>query len=274
MTNLFRHSFLVFGILIIMFPIYFAFTASTHTHTALMQAPLPLLPGGQALENYGQLLLQDVKGMTISVTRMMLNSFIMAFGIALGKTTISILSAFAIVFFRFPFRNVAFFLIFLTLMLPIEVRIVPTFQVVSNLNLYNTYGGMVIPLLTSATATFLFRQFFSTIPKELVEAAKMDGATPLKFFFNILLPLSRTHIAALFVILFIYGWNQYLWPLLVVNQDSLYTIVISIKRMIGIDGVTYWNMVMSMTCLAMLPPLLVIILMQRLFIKGLIETEK
>jgi sn-glycerol 3-phosphate transport system permease protein len=192
-----------------------------------------------------------------------------------GKIAISIISAFAIVYFRFPFRVLAFWLIFITLMLPVEVRIVPTFKVVADLGLLNSYAGLSIPLIASATATFLFRQFFLTIPDELTEAARVDGASPTRFFMDILLPLSRTNIAALFVILFIYGWNQYLWPLLMTTDTGYYTVVMGIKRMAEVaDSVPRWNVVMATVVLAMLPPVLVVVLMQRWFVKGLVETEK
>lgn len=206
---------------------------------------------------------------------MMFNSLIMALAIAIGKIVISVLSAFAVVYFRFPFRGLAFWCIFITLMLPVEVRIVPTFQVVADLGMLNSYAGLSIPLIASATATFLFRQVFLTIPDELTEAARIDGAGPMKFFRDILLPLSRTNIAALFVILFIYGWNQYLWPLLITTSSDYYTIVAGIKRMAdAVDGLPQWHLVMATAMLAMIPPVIVVVAMQRLFVKGLVETEK
>ncbi len=206
---------------------------------------------------------------------MMLNSLISAVVIAVGKISISILSAFAIVYFRFPLRNFFFWMIFITLMLPVEVRILPTYKVVADLGLLDTYAGLTLPLIASATATFLFRQFFMTIPDELVEAARIDGAGPMRFFKDVVLPLSKTNIAALFVILFIFGWNQYLWPLLITTQETMYTTVIGIKRMIvGGDAATEWNLVMATAILALLPPALVVILMQKWFVKGLVDTEK
>ncbi len=214
-------------------------------------------------------------GSHAAVGSMLFNSTVMALVVPLGKIAISIISAFAIVYFRFPLRNFFFWMIFITLMLPVEVRIIPTYQVVSDLGLLNTYAGLTVPLIASATATFLFRQFFLTIPDELAEAARIDGAGPMHFFRDILLPLSRTNIAALFVILFIYGWNQYLWPLLVTSEESMYTTVIGIKRMIvGSDAANEWNLVMATAMLAMLPPALVVVLMQRWFVKGLVDTEK
>jgi sn-glycerol 3-phosphate transport system permease protein len=195
--------------------------------------------------------------------------------IAAGKIAISLLSAFAVVYFRFPGRMLAFWLIFVTLMLPVEVRIIPTFQVMVDLSLTNSRAGLIVPLMASATATLLFRQFFLTIPREYVEAAKVDGAGPLRFFRDVVLPLSVTNIAALFVILFIYGWNQYLWPLLIINERSLETIVVGLTKMIGTgDSQNEWNIIMATAVMAMLPPVAVVVLMQRWFIKGLTETEK
>jgi sn-glycerol 3-phosphate transport system permease protein len=214
-----------------------------------------------------------VRGTPVGV--MMLNSLVMALAIALGKIAISILSAYAVVYFSFPGRMLAFWMIFVTLMLPVEVRIVPTYQVVVDLGLFDSYAGLIVPLIASATATLLFRQFFLTIPDELVEAAKIDGAGPLRFFWDVVLPLSRTNIAALFVILFIYGWNQYLWPMLITRSKGLETIVIGITKMIGTgDAQNDWNLIMATTILAMLPPVLVVVFMQRWFVKGLVDSEK
>lgn len=274
--NALSHLILVLGVLTVVLPVYVALIASTHGPNDFLSGVVPMLPGAHALDNYGAMLSQ---GLSTSgappLGPMMVNSLIMALSIATGKIAISILSAFAIVYFRFPFRVLAFWLIFITLMLPVEVRIVPTFQVVASLSLLNNYAGLTIPLIASATATFLFRQFFLTVPDELIEAARVDGAGPMKFFKDILLPLSRTNIAALFVILFIYGWNQYLWPLLVTTDTKFYTVVMGIKRMAAYaDADPQWNLVMAAVVLAMLPPIVVIVAMQRLFIRGLIETEK
>jgi len=237
---------------------------------------MSMLPGAHTVENYTRALTQGSSlGSTAPVARMMWISFVTAMVIALGKIAISLLSAFAVVYFRFPGRMLCFWAIFVTLMLPVEVRIVPTYEVVSSLGMLNSYAGLTIPLIASATATFLFRQFFLTVPDELVEAARIDGAGPMRFFRDILLPLSRTTIAALFVIQFIYGWNQYLWPLLVTTQENMYPVVIGIKRMIvGGDAVTEWNLVMATAVLAMIPPALVVILMQKWFVKGLVDSEK
>ena len=270
------HLVLILGLLLVALPIWVAFVASTHEPFVLLSGTTPLLPGDQFWENYSTALGQGVAATgSVSVGKMMFNSLVMALSIAIGKIIISLLSAYAIVYFRFPFRMTVFWLIFITLMLPVEVRIVPTFKVVADLGMLNSYAGLSIPLIASATATFLFRQFFMTVPDELVEAARMDGAGPLKFFWDILLPLSRTSIAALFVILFIYGWNQYLWPLLVTTDDDFYTIVMSIQRMVRVpDATPQWHLVMATSILAMLPPVLVVVIMQKLFVKGLVESEK
>jgi sn-glycerol 3-phosphate transport system permease protein len=272
----FSHLVLIGGVLLVVFPIWITFVASTHTAQVVFQAPMPIWPGDQLLENYTTVLGSGVEAAgSEPVATMMLNSLVMALGIALGKIAISILSAFAIVYFRFPFRMLCFWTIFLTLMLPVEVRIIPTFEVVAALGMLNSYPGLIVPLIASATATFLFRQFFMTVPDELTEAARIDGAGPLKFFWDILLPLSRTNLAALFVILFIFGWNQYLWPLLITTDESMYTVVMGIKRMVEVtDAQPHWHLVMAVTMLAMLPPVAVVLVMQRWFVKGLIEPEK
>jgi|TARA_B100000745_G_scaffold18847_1_gene13183 sn-glycerol 3-phosphate transport system permease protein len=273
--NALTHLLLIFGIIVVIFPIYIALVTSTHEAEDILTTVQPWF-GSEMLENYGTVLQKGkVSASGIPVGMMMWNSLIMALGIVVGKITISILSAFAIVYFRFPLKNLCFWTIFLTLMLPVEVRILPTYAVVANLGLLNSYAGLTLPLIASATATFLFRQFFMTVPEELAEAARVDGAGPMKFFFDILLPLSRTNLAALFVILFIYGWNQYLWPLIVTTDESMTTIVMGIQRMLYVaDAIPEWNITMATAILAMLPPLLVVIVMQRLFVKGLVETEK
>ncbi len=266
------HLGLIAGIAVLCFPIYLAFVASTVTQADIVRPPMPLIPGSHFVENYRDAL---VSGMNAPVWRMMLNSMVMALGITIGKISISIISAYAIVYFRFPGRSVCFWLIFLTLMLPVEVRIVPTYEVVAGFGLLNSYGGLILPLIASATATFLFRQLFMTIPDEMVEAARIDGAGPIRFFFDILLPMSRTNIAALFVILFIYGWNQYLWPLLITTDPDMNTVVMGIKQMFPSgDDYANWPVIMATTMMAMVPPVLVVVLMQKLFVKGLIEQEK
>jgi sn-glycerol 3-phosphate transport system permease protein len=275
--TVFCHVVLMIGILVVAFPLYVTFVASTRTLDEILTVPMPLLPGDQFWQNYSQALSTGTtRGVTTGpVGRMMLNSLVVALAIAFGKIAISIIASFAIVFFRFPLRNFFFWMIFITLMLPVEVRIIPTFKVVSDLGLINSYVGLTLPLIASATATFLFRQFFLTVPDELAEAARIDGAGPLRFFWDVILPLSKTSIAALFVIQFIYGWNQYLWPLLITTDESMATAVIGIKRQINTgDALTEWHLVMATAMLALVPPALVVVLMQRWFVKGLVETEK
>ena len=270
------HLILLVGLAIVVLPVYIALIASTHGPNDFLSGIVPMLPGEHAWENYSTMLGAGLsRAGAPPLGPMLFNSLLMAMLVAIGKIAISIISAYAIVYFRFPFRVIGFWLIFMTLMLPVEVRIMPTYKVVADLSMLNSYAGLTIPLIASATATFLFRQFFLTVPDELVEAARVDGAGPVKFFFDILLPLSRTNIAALFIILFIYGWNQYLWPLLITTDTRYYTVVMGIKRMAAYaDAEPNWNLVMAAVILAMLPPVLVIIFMQRLFVRGLIETEK
>ncbi|AWC22286.1 Lactose transport system permease protein LacG [Aminobacter sp. MSH1] len=270
------HLVLVLGILIVAFPIYYTFVASTHSLQTILRPPLPLLPGDRFVENYSEALFGGVGRIGgVSVATLLFNTTVVALGIAIGKIIISLLSAYAIVFFRFPLRMTFFWLIFITLMLPVEVRILPTYKVMVDFGLIDTYTGLIVPLIASATATLLFRQFFLTIPGELVEAARVDGAGPWRFFWDILLPLSRTNIAALFVILFIYGWTQYLWPLLVTNRNDMNTIVIALRKMISFaDADTEWHLVMVTSMLAIVPPILVVVLMQRWFVRGLVDTEK
>lgn len=266
------HVFMILGVLIIFFPIWLAFVASTVTQPEIVKPPMPLWPGDQLWENYSKAFFS---GINVPVSTMLVNSFIMAISIAVGKIIISLLSAFAIVYFRFPGRNFFFWMIFLTLMLPVEVRIVPTYEVVASFGMLNSYSGLIFPLIASATATFLFRQFFLTIPDELAEASRVDGASPMRFFLDIVLPMSRTNIAALFVILFIYGWNQYLWPLLITTEPEMNTIVMGIKQMFPSgDDVAEWPVIMATSILAMIPPVIVVVSMQRLFIRGLVDSEK
>ncbi len=266
------HVAMIVGVLVIFFPIWLAFVASTVSQPEIVRPPMPVWPGDQFIENYTAALFS---GVNVPVAVMLGNSLIMAVGIAVGKIIISLLSAFAIVYFRFPGRNFFFWLIFITLMLPVEVRIVPTYEVIAGFGMLNSYSGLIFPLIASATATFLFRQFFLTVPDELAEAARVDGARPMRFFWDILLPMSRTNIAALFVILFIYGWNQYLWPLLITTDPSMNTIVMGIKQMFPSgDDVADWPVIMATSILAMIPPVVVVISMQKLFIRGLVDSEK
>jgi sn-glycerol 3-phosphate transport system permease protein len=270
------HAVLIAGLMLVLFPIYVAFVASSHELPDILEAPMTLAPGSRLVANFAEALSAGTaKTSGQPVTAMLANSLVMALVIAAGKIAISLPSAYAVVFFRFPLRRACFWAIFVTLMLPVEVRIIPTYKIVADLSLIDTYGGLTLPLVASATATLLFRQFFLTIPDELVEAAKIDGAGPWRFLVDTVIPLSRTNIAALFVILFIYGWNQYLWPLLVTNSPSMTTIVIGIRQMIGNgDTQTEWHIVMATALLAILPPVAVVVLMQRWFVRGLVEAEK
>lgn len=270
------HATLILGVLLVAFPIWIVFVTSTQRPEDVLTAPIPIWFGDRLIETYTSVLGTGFKASSSGpVGPMLLNSLIMALVIAAGKIVISITSAFAIVYFRFPCRMLAFWIIFITLMLPVEVRILPTYEVVAQLGMLNSMVGLTLPLIASATATFLFRQFFLTVPEELTEAARVDAAGPLRFFKDILLPLSKVNIAALFVILFIYGWNQYLWPLLITTDSSMETIVMAIDKMIEAgDTVPEWPFIAAVTMLAMLPPVAVVLLMQRWFVKGLIETEK
>ncbi|GLK64592.1 MULTISPECIES: sn-glycerol-3-phosphate ABC transporter permease UgpE [Paracoccus] len=274
--RLIAHLWMVLGVIVVAFPVYYVFVASTHSLQTILRPPLPLLPGSEVVRNYSEAFSGGVSRIGgVSLWRLLANTTIVAMGIALGKIAISMASAYAIVFFRFPLRMACFWLIFITLMLPVEVRIQPTYKVMVDLGLINTYPGLILPLIASATATLLFRQFFMTIPDELLEAARVDGAGPWRFFKDILWPLSLTNVAAIFVIQFIYGWTQYLWPLLVTNSNEMNTIVIALKKMVSFaDADTPWHLVMVTSVLAILPPILVVVLMQRWFVKGLVETEK
>ncbi|HEX6708133.1 MAG TPA: sn-glycerol-3-phosphate ABC transporter permease UgpE [Albitalea sp.] len=272
------HLVLLLGVLIVAFPVWLTFVGSTHTAEEIASSrPMTIVPGTNMVESYKTALFGGKTSFGSNIPAaapMMWVSLVSALVISIGKIAISLLSAFAIVYFRFPFRSLVFWMIFVTLMLPVEVRIGPTYAVVSNLGMLNTYAGLTVPLIASATATFLFRQFFLTVPDELAEAARIDGAGPLRFFKDVLLPLSRTSIAALFVIQFIYGWNQYLWPLLVTTDESMYPVVMGIKRLVSGESYTEWNVLMATAMLAMIPPALVVMLMQKWFVKGLVDTEK
>ena len=276
--TLLSHLVLILGVAIVAFPLYLTLIASTQTAQQINQSvPMSLLPGGHGWATWKLALFggeTSVGSKIAPALPMLATSLVSALSISIGKIAISLLSAFAIVYFRFPLRTLVFWMIFVTLMLPVEVRIGPTYSVVANLGLLNSYAGLTVPLIASATATFLFRQFFLTVPDELVEAARIDGAGPMRFFRDVLLPLSATNIAAMFVIQFIYGWNQYLWPLLVTTNEDMYPVVLGIKRLIAGESWTEWNVVMATAMLAMLPPALVVIFMQKWFVKGLVDTEK
>ena len=274
--NTLSYIVLLIGLIVILFPIYVALAASSHSVKDLLQAPIPLNFGGQFIHNYKEVLSSGIKAAGGEpIGPMLLNSFIMAFCVAVGKIIVSLMAAYAIVFFRFPLRKFSFWLIFITLMLPIQVRILPSFEVAARLNILNSYEGLTLPLLASATATFLFRQFFMTIPTELLEAARIDGAGPWRFFKDILLPLSKTNMAAIFIIMFVYGWNQYLWPLIITTQNSMTTVVMGIERLANMaNQIPQWNLIMANALLATLPPVIIVVVMQRWFVKGLVETEK
>ncbi len=273
--DIFSHVMLVIGVLVVLFPLYVAFVAATLDDKQVFQVPMTLVPGGHLWENIRNIWQGGVGNLKVPFSLLLLNSVIMALAITCGKIAVSVLSAYAIVYFRFPLRSLFFWLIFLTLMLPMEVRIFPTVEVISNLNLLDSYTGLTLPLMASATATFLLRQFFMTLPDELLEAARIDGAGPMRFFWDIVLPLSKTNLAALFVITFIYGWNQYLWPILITSDASMGTAVAGIKSMISTSGApTQWNQVMAAMILTLLPPLAVVLLMQRWFVRGLVDSEK
>ncbi|AKL41406.1 MULTISPECIES: sn-glycerol-3-phosphate ABC transporter permease UgpE [Serratia] len=273
--DIFSHVMLIIGVLVVLFPLYVAFVAATLDDKQVFQVPMTLVPGGHLWENIRNIWQGGVGNLKVPFSLLLLNSVIMALAITFGKIAVSVLSAYAIVYFRFPLRSLFFWLIFLTLMLPVEVRIFPTVEVISNLNLLDSYTGLTLPLMASATATFLLRQFFMTLPDELLEAARIDGAGPMRFFWDIVLPLSKTNLAALFVITFIYGWNQYLWPILITSDASMGTAVAGIKSMISTSGApTQWNQVMAAMILTLLPPLAVVLLMQRWFVRGLVDSEK
>ncbi|HEI9730155.1 TPA: sn-glycerol-3-phosphate ABC transporter permease UgpE [Serratia marcescens] len=273
--DIFSHVMLIIGVLVVLFPLYVAFVAATLDDKQVFQVPMTLVPGGHLWENIRNIWQGGVGNLKVPFSLLLLNSVIMALAITFGKIAVSVLSAYAIVYFRFPLRSLFFWLIFLTLMLPVEVRIFPTVEVISNLNLLDSYTGLTLPLMASATATFLLRQFFMTLPDELLEAARIDGAGPMRFFWDIVLPLSKTNLAALFVITFIYGWNQYLWPILITSDASMGTAVAGIKSMISTSGApTQWNQVMAAMILTLLPPLSVVLLMQRWFVRGLVDSEK
>ncbi|OWO96005.1 ABC transporter permease [Rhizobium esperanzae] len=298
--SIFCHAILLVGAVFVCLPLYFAFVAGSLTLQEVQQAPFPVVPGSHFLENLASAWQQG------EFSQLFLNSIIVTAGIVIGKLAISLIAAFGVTYFRFPFRMTAFWLIFVSLMLPVEVRIIPTYEAVADAagpvrwlagviglsgvvegltgysieaslkwNMVNSYAGLILPLIASASATFLFRQFFLTVPDELCEAAKLDGAGPLKFFKDILLPLSSANIAALSIILFLYGWNQYLWPLLFTTDKEMGTAVLGLKQLVPVsDSAPAWNIAMSAALLVMLPPAAVILFMQRWFTKGLVDSGK
>lgn len=271
----FSHFTLWICLAVVLLPLYMALVAASLDSQQITQIPLPLLPSTHLWENIYFVWVHGISSSNPPLATLLFNSLLMALGITFGKLIISLLSAFALVWFRFPGRQFFFWLIFMTLMLPVEIRIFPTVEVVSQLKMLNSYSGLILPMMASATATFLLRQFFMSLPNELVEAARIDGASPLRFFFDIALPLTRTTLAALFVITFIYGWNQYLWPLLITTNPNITTAVAGIRSMLGNgDSITPWNLVMAAALVTLLPPLGVVLIMQRWFVKGLVECEK
>ena len=275
LSKILPHVWLWLAIIILLFPIYMVFAASSHTNQEILSAPMPLNIGSHLAENYHRAFTEGSQNLGASALTMMKNSFIMAMGIAVGKIVVSLLAAYAIVFFKFPGRSFCFWAIFVTLMLPVEVRIMPTYKVISDLGMLNSYWGLILPMIVSATAVFLFRQFFLSIPREIAEASQIDGASPMSFFRHILVPMTRTPIASMFVIQFIYGWNQYLWPLLITTKEKYYTLLIGINRMLsGADVLIEWQIVMATVMLAMLPPVIVVLVMQKQFVAGMTDTEK
>ncbi len=270
-----RHATLILAVFLVVFPVWITFVASTHSLASIVSVPMPSLPGGEIWNNYRTALATGASQMGASAGLMLKNSFVVAIAIAVGKIAISLVAAFAIVFFKYPGRSFFFWCIFITLMLPVEVRIMSSYKVISDLHMIDTYAGLILPQLVSATAVFLFRQFFKTIPREIVEASMMDGSSPMRFFATILVPMTQTSIAAMFVIQFLFGWNQYLWPRLITNKTEYFTIILGLNKMLAVgDQQAEWPIIMATTMLAMIPPVAVIILMQKQFVKGMIETEK
>ena len=269
-SGVLAHAILVASVMVVAFPLYYAVVISTQTVSEATSLPPRLLPSSAALQNYAEAWQRAKMG------RLLLNSAVMALAIAFGKITISLLSAFAIVYFNFRGKQLVFWMIFVTLMLPIPVRIVSTFEVMTQLGWVNTYWGLTVPLMASATGTFLFRQFYQTLPDSLAEAAQLDGAGPLRFLWSILLPLSKANVAALFVILFVYGWNEYLWPLMITTTTEMRTAVVGVEALVPRGGsqLAEWNVIMAAAIMVLLPPVAVIVGMQRWFVKGLIESEK
>ncbi len=273
------HSIVILGALFMSLPVYIAFMSSTHAPETLFREGLQYWPGGHFLETYREVLFAAGGVMKkVTATRMLMNSVILGVGFSVGKVVISMLAAYAIVYFRFRLAVPLFWIIFMTLLLPLEVRIVPSYEVVAGMGLLDTYTGLILPLIASATGTFFFRQFFKSVPEELLEAARLDNATPLRFFIDILVPLSKTMIAAILIIMFVVGWNQYLWPLMMTTQESHYTIVIGIKQIYQVltEGgeLPQFQKAFALTILATLPPVVVVVVFQHWFVKGLVESEK
>jgi sn-glycerol 3-phosphate transport system permease protein len=277
-TKFSDHLVLILGSLFLCMPVVVAFMTSTHTAADIHMNGLSLAWGDNFIATYEKVLTQK-GGFTGDITgaRMVMNSLILGIGFAVGKIVLSMMAAYAIVYFRFPMATLSFWVIFTTLLLPLEVRIMPSYQVMSNLGLLNSYTGLIVPLLASATGTFYFRQFFKSVPEELLEAARIDGAGPFKFFIDILVPISRTMIAAIFIIMFVYGWNQYLWPMMMTTDESFFTLMRGIKSILQVwvgSNIPDYNEAFALAVLAMLPPVAIVVIFQSWFIKGLTESDK
>jgi sn-glycerol 3-phosphate transport system permease protein len=273
------HLILIAGMLFMTLPVWIVLMSSTHTAEKLFSEGLQFLPGGHFFDTYNEVLFKEGGVMkSVTAAKMLLNSTILGLGFAIGKIIISIMAAYAIVYFRFRLATPLFWVIFLTLLLPLEVRIIPSYVVVADLGLLNTYTGLILPLIASATGTFFFRQFFKSIPEEILEAAQLDNAGPVRFLIDILIPLSKTMVAAIFIIMFVVGWNQYLWPILMTTEESLYTVVIGIKQIYQVlsegGALPQFQKAFALTFLAVLPPVLVVVIFQNWFVKGLVESEK
>ncbi|MFV0448910.1 MAG: sn-glycerol-3-phosphate ABC transporter permease UgpE [Vibrio sp.] len=277
-NSLSDHLILIVGALFMLVPLWLIFASSTHEPNLLVSQGLQWDIGNNLSAVYSEAWNKSL-GFTGDVTAqtMIFNSVIMGLGFAIGKIIISMMAAYALVYFRLPYASAWFWLIFVTLLLPLEVRIIPSYEVVSSLGMLNSYSGLILPLIASATATFFFRQFFKTIPDELLEAAQLDNAGPIRFFIDILFPLSKTMMTAIFIIMFVVGWNQYLWPIMMTTNEQYNTIVMGIKQIlnnINEANSPRYDYAFAMVILAMLPPVLVVVIFQRWFVKGLIESEK
>lgn len=272
------HAILIAGSLLMLLPVLMVLTTSSYDNVTIHKEGIQFFFGDQLVENYQQALFE--KGgftKTVDGARMLMNSLILGFGFAVGKIVISMMAAYAIVYFRFRFGTVAFWVIFTTLLLPLEVRILPSYEVVQSLGMLNSYPGLILPLIASATGTFYFRQFFRSVPEELLEAARIDGAGPFKFFVDILVPLSQTMIAAMFIIMFVFGWNQYLWPTLMTTDESMFTLVRGIKQIMQVwigANIPDYGLAMALAIIAMTPPVAIVIFFQSWFVKGLTESDK
>ena len=274
-----NHLILLIGVIFMSLPVWVAFSTSTHTAETILREGLQFWPGSNFIETYREVMFEEAGVMksVLGIT-MLKNSLILGIGFAVGKVIISMLAAYAIVYFRFKLATPLFWIIFLTLLLPLEVRIIPSYEIVAGLGLLDTNFGLIVPLIASATGTFYFRQFFKSIPDELLEAARLDGASPWRFFVDMLIPLSKTMIAAILIIMFVVGWNQYLWPLIMTTKEENYTLVIGIKQIYQIlsEGgeLPQYQKAFALTIMATLPPVLVVLFFQKWFVKGLVESEK